>query len=759
MGQRSLKRKVAWSRLRINGSGFGNSRMEGILTAPQTPMDGEFADIESDDEEGSPSQSGVFENHPQHPEHRTPPYDFEVSPPPTPPSLSTVYAQSSEFDFDFSPLLPAIPTTKQSRAALSSALTFSRPSSILHHSLHRDTSSIAGLQDFHESPPDPPVSRVQQLKPAKRLPRPHQNSQRSQAESSPIPPPSTSSSPFSLSFYQFPHPPALKDQLRHSSDITSPSIQTESYSDLLHLYGVSFEMLNRHNSFNSTKTFCTTSAESMAGDETNSTVRGMISDYANMSPSGGVPVTQRSAGVAPSAPPPGLPTNLPRPAPLFSNQDSMDPTSHEVNTDELLGSVEFSRAAPFYSPTDHGYTNFPSSPTGRYVASLPDEEPLPTPEANRERALSFLEGRSSRSSSVNRSPSPDGPRPTGVINTPSPLRHKAGMIFRNGELVNRDVSYHSPVDHPPHLLSSEPNDEIEGDRPDSIMTTISGTIMASRTRQEQPMPMSPPKRAKLNSPLGKFVESAESQMSDIIRGKQPLRAAQAAHRDPTHSFHRPRRSSYTAAVAKQTQPIELVLLKLNGNQAQKPEKSRHWPGSSERRLEAARQARQQATADRHERRLRLLKPYVPSFAASSTAGRSTRAGSASTHRPLLSLPSGSLMPLPKIPEPLLRQPIVAEDNPRLMEAGLNREENWPIVQRQRRLSRWILAVCVTNPITNLLYYMDQADVCIKWLTKGEIKNVNEDYWRYSRHGLWVWGGIIVTVLVIITIALTLHYRH
>jgi hypothetical protein len=413
-------------------------------------------------------------------------------------------------------------------------------------------------------------------------------------------------------------------------------------------------------------------------EESISTLGNVIANYENMP--AGLSV-HHSAGVVPSFAPPALPTNMPLVA--FSNaaEGSTDPASLQLNTLELLGSVEDPRAARTESLLGElEVTHFPSSPTGQYLASLPDPPRFDTPEANHLHTLSFLEGQTTHR----------------VPGTPSPLRHKTGMMFRESL---RDRSYHSPVDHPAYLLSAEPNDDFEG----------------------------PP--------------------------MQLPRLPERVHVKP------PPRSSYGVAVAGQTEPIELMLLKGTRNRD-----SPFFPDDSQIRnaglLEAARQQRQMATADRHARRLNLLVPMRSSVANTyNEEQHQNRPGTSSTSRPLISLPSGSSMPLPKVPEPQLRQARASEDNPRLLEAGLNREENYPIVLRQRRLSRWLLAACVTNPLTTLLFYRDKADDCIMWLTKGEIKNVNDDFWRYSKYALWVWVGIIIAVVVAIVVAVSLHYRN
>ncbi|KAF2666781.1 hypothetical protein BT63DRAFT_318452 [Microthyrium microscopicum] len=173
---------------------------------------------------------------------------FDPSPPPSPQT----------------PLLPK----RAKPPSVSPAFTFSTPGSLLHHSMNIPSPIVPG-----EDPAGPPKER--NFKPHKRLPRPAQQPNAPLRIISPTvsEPPSltpttndSTNSPFSLQKYQFPQPPPALGQLntsklrfsQSSDDLpSSPPFKLPgeagiaSLTDLLHLYGGDFELLNRHDSLQS----------------------------------------------------------------------------------------------------------------------------------------------------------------------------------------------------------------------------------------------------------------------------------------------------------------------------------------------------------------------------------------------------------------------------------------------------------------------------------------------------------------------------
>jgi hypothetical protein len=127
-----------------------------------------------------------------------------------------------------------------------------------HHSSRQDSPPLRYLT------PTLAIAKKTNFKPIKRLPRP--SSQRlpplvpSPLAISPASAPATTSSysPFSLRKYSFPEPPLINpdsntppndssDSLSELSSKPLPTSQPDaSFTDLLHLYGASFELLNRH---------------------------------------------------------------------------------------------------------------------------------------------------------------------------------------------------------------------------------------------------------------------------------------------------------------------------------------------------------------------------------------------------------------------------------------------------------------------------------------------------------------------------------
>jgi hypothetical protein len=164
------------------------------------------------------------------------------------------------------PLLPQHPL----HPTPSPEFTFSTPASILHHSMNIPSPIVTNDRDIEGSSP----RRDIHFKPIKHLPRPMQPPLDPPPVPSPVPSnhqpgtPATNSSlysPFSLSKFQFPPIPTHKQesQLRKSQSYDDAAFDPPpqhsvpptamSFTDLVHLYGGDFKLLNKHESFESGK--------------------------------------------------------------------------------------------------------------------------------------------------------------------------------------------------------------------------------------------------------------------------------------------------------------------------------------------------------------------------------------------------------------------------------------------------------------------------------------------------------------------------